>query len=556
MRNNSIVGIAVGLLAGLIVAGTALADGKKGKRDRDRLNVTVGPLIQVTRGSPFGPLNRCGNFPGVGGGTNYVGSEVEPYVAINPANPDNIVGFWQQDRWSNGGARSNVAGVSFDGGETWRSVIVPGISRCSGGRFERASDPWISFSPDGTLHQVSLVVNLDPPPDAGIGFGPNGMAVSRSLDGGLTWSRPIRVITDTDPQVLNDKQSITADPTDSDFVYTIWDRIELDGTDGSLIRGPARLARSTDGGVSWEESREIFDPGLDNQILGAQILVQSDGTVLAFFNKIISINPDGTVNQNPNRLTVIRSEDKGRTWDVADGGAEIAQILANGTVTPDTGVAIRDAGILFDVAVDPKNDRLYAVWQDYRFTGFDQVAFSQSKDGGETWSNPIRVNATPPNSRRPFTQQALVPSIVVAGDGTVAVTYYDFRNDVAGEQELADHFMIFCKRRCDNAKNWRGEIRLTEESFDYGQALIARNLFIGDYVGLAAHGNQITALFPQVISERDRASLFVRKVELNRGRDRRDDDDDDDDDDDRRKGKDRDDDGDDRDRGRKRWSKR
>ena len=85
MRNNTIVGIAVGLLAGLIVAGTALADGKKGKRDRDRLNVTVGPLIQVTRGSPFGPLNRCGNFPGVGGGTNYVGSEVEPYVAINPA---------------------------------------------------------------------------------------------------------------------------------------------------------------------------------------------------------------------------------------------------------------------------------------------------------------------------------------------------------------------------------------------------------------------------------------------------------------------------------------
>ena len=128
--------------------------------------------------------------------------------------------------------------------------------------------------------------------------------------------------------------------------------------------------------MGWEPSREIFDPGLDNQILGAQILVERDGTLLAFFNKIISVNPDDTVNANSDRLTVIRSRDKGETWDVAKGGTEIAQILANGTVTPDTGDAVRDAAILFDVAIDPFNDRLYAVWQDFRFTGFDQIAFS------------------------------------------------------------------------------------------------------------------------------------------------------------------------------------
>ena len=381
-------------------------------------------------------------------------------------------------------------------------------------------------------------MNLDPPIDAGIGFGPNGMAASRSLDGGLTWSDPIRLITDTNPQILNDKQSITADPTDPDFVYAIWDRIELDGSDGSLIRGPAQFARSTDGGVSWEPSREIFDPGLDNQILSAQILVLRDGTLLAFFNKIISVNPDGTVNANPNRLTVIRSRDKGRTWKVADGGTEIAQILANGTVTPDNGKGIRDGAILFDVAVDPNSDKVYAVWQDFRFSGFDQVAFSQSKDGGKTWSNPIRVNVTPPDRRRPFTQQALLPSVAVTGDGTVVVTYYDFRNDVAGSRELADHFMIFCKRRCDNSKSWRNEIRLTERSFDYAKALVARDLFIGDYVGLAAHGDQVTAFFPQVVSENDRSSMFVRRIDLG--------DDNDDDDRDRRRGSDQDKDDDDR----------
>jgi len=285
--------------------------------------------------------------------------------------------------------------------------------------------------------------------------------------------------------------------------------------------------------VGWEPSREIFDPGLDNQILGAQILVERDGTLLAFFNKIISVNPD--------RLTVIRSRDKGETWDVAKGGTEIAQILANGTVTPDTGDAVRDAAILFDVAIDPHNDRLYAVWQDFRFTGFDQIAFSQSKDSGKSWSAPIRVNATPANTRRPFKQQALLPSVAVAGNGTVIVSYYDLRNDIVGPRELTDHFMVFCNKRCDQSKSWRSKTRLTEASFDYAKAPVARGPFIGDYLGLAARGDQVVAFFPQAVSENDSSSMFSRRIFL-------------DDDDDRKKGRrhEKDDDDDDKDRRRRR----
>ena len=56
----------------------------------------------------------------VGGpGTNYVNAEVEPYVAVNPANPTNYIGVWQQDRWSNGGAHGLMSAASFDGGATW-----------------------------------------------------------------------------------------------------------------------------------------------------------------------------------------------------------------------------------------------------------------------------------------------------------------------------------------------------------------------------------------------------------------------------------------------------
>jgi hypothetical protein len=474
----------------------------------------VGPLVQASDESPFGPLEACGNFPGefFGVGVNFVDSEVEPWVEVNPTDSDNIVAFWQQDRWSNGGARSNVAGVSLDGGATFETVVVPVLSDCSGGEFERATDPWLSFSPNGVLHQISLVFNNDPPePDPLALGGRNGIAVSRSFDGGLNWTDPILIIEDTDPRLFNDKETITADPTDSDFVYAVWDRLQsLTEFD---FRGPGMFARSTDGGLTWEEAREIFDPGINNQIIGAQVVVLPDGTLLNFFNEIINFRPDGSFNPFPFSLAFIRSDDKGETWAPAERGTRVATLLPLAVFTPDVSRTVRDAAILFDVAVDPRRGTLYAVWQDGRFTGFDfdQIAFSQSTDGGATWSEPIRVNQTPPDEGNPFRQQAFIPSVVVAGNGTVGVTYYDFRNDVDGALELADHWLVRCRNRCSDPRRWRNEVRLTEESFDYLEAPEAGGLFLGDYVGLTATRRHLLAFFAQSFPG-DPASGFFRSA--------------------------------------------
>src|ERR671930_36051 len=85
-------------------------------------------------------------------GTNFANTEVEPWVDVNPTNPDNIVATWQQDRWSDGGSRGLVAGVSKDGGQSWSEVVIPGISQCSGGTLPRATVPWFSFATDGPFH--------------------------------------------------------------------------------------------------------------------------------------------------------------------------------------------------------------------------------------------------------------------------------------------------------------------------------------------------------------------------------------------------------------------
>src|SRR5919204_6937003 len=59
----------------------------------------------ASKPSPFPP--GCEGVPQ--SGTLYENAEVEPRVAVDPADPLHIVGVFQQDRWSNGGAHGLVA---------------------------------------------------------------------------------------------------------------------------------------------------------------------------------------------------------------------------------------------------------------------------------------------------------------------------------------------------------------------------------------------------------------------------------------------------------------
>jgi hypothetical protein len=66
----------------------------------------LGPLTQISGPSLFGGC-IADDVPGqeAEGSVVFQESEVEPYVHVNPTNTDNVVAVWQQDRWSDGGAR-------------------------------------------------------------------------------------------------------------------------------------------------------------------------------------------------------------------------------------------------------------------------------------------------------------------------------------------------------------------------------------------------------------------------------------------------------------------
>src|SRR2546421_112188 len=168
--------------------------------------------------------DRCGARPAdnvahqeaVLGSTLYPGAELEPRLTIDPTNPKNLAGEFQQDRWSDGSSRSLVATVSHDGGKSWSRVVVPGISQCSGGTYPRASDPWVSFAADGTLYAISDSVDFE--------LSRTGILVSRSTTKGDSWSAPVALIADTYLGAFNDKESVTADPYSASRVYAAWDR--------------------------------------------------------------------------------------------------------------------------------------------------------------------------------------------------------------------------------------------------------------------------------------------------------------------------------------------
>jgi hypothetical protein len=222
-------------------------------------------------------------------------------------------------------------------------------------------------------------------------------------------------------------------------------------------------------------------------------------------------------NASPGRglhVALLRSTNRGTTWSRSP--IVVSRLGTIGVTDPESGDPVRTGDIIPDVAVDPASGRLYAVWQDARFNGgaADAIALSQSLDGGFTWSAPVKVNRTP-TTIPVGNQQAFTPSVHVAANGTIGVTYYDFRNNTAAVPLLTDYFVVHCHpvspTACASGAAWNSEQRLTNVSFDMRRAPDAGGFFTGDYEGLSSIGNSFAAFFSQPHGE-DPSSAFFRRV--------------------------------------------
>jgi BNR/Asp-box repeat len=428
--------------------------------------------------------------------TLYPNAEPEPRAAINPTNPQNIVGVFQQDRWNNGGDRGLSVSVSHNGGASWTPMPIPGITKCSNGAFDRASDPWVTFAPNGDAYAISLSFDVF---DSN-----NAILVSKSTNGGDSWSNPIAVAADNTDGL--DKESITADPHDSNFVYAMWDRFVSPPGFPPSNQGrfhahsfvqQAWFSRTTNGGASWETPHVAFNPGTQAGTIGSIVNVLPDGTLVDGL-VVFSVHKQSSTDLRGTSVAVIRSTDRGETWSKKPIIIAPFDPTFFGATDPDTGHPIRSGG-LPDFAVDSANGNLYAVWEDdHPTSGVDAIQFSQSTDGGLTWSTPIKINQTPTNIPS-GDQQAFTPTVKVSANGTVGVTYYDFRNNTGAPGLTTDYWFVSCASDCSHASSWGGEQHVAGP-FDEEQAADAGGFFLGDYEGMVTNGNTFGPFFVQAVS--------------------------------------------------------
>ena len=171
---------------------------------------------------------------------------------------------FQVGRFFDGGGSAIGFATSTNGGATWTSGFLPGITKFQGGGpFDRASDPAVAYDPQDNVWMISSLALSE----AG---GVHGAAVvtSRSTNGGLTWSNPVTTATGSNL----DKNWIVCDTTaTSPFFgncYTQYD----DNANGNRMK----MRRSTNGGLTWGAALNTGDAASG---LGGQPVVRPNGTV-------------------------------------------------------------------------------------------------------------------------------------------------------------------------------------------------------------------------------------------------------------------------------------
>lgn len=447
----------------------------------------------VTVSQEPSPLAGCPNDSQPG--RNYPSAEVEPQLAVFG---DKMIAQWHQDRWSNGGGHGIGVGISKDRGSSWTQSVMPWDACTSTDpsltKYQRNSDPWVSFGPDGTAYASALAFNIAVPNWA------NAVVVATLPKGTTTWQN-VKAIPGSAFSQFNqstDKNSTTADPTTPGTAYTVWDTLfeptdqPDDNPHTASYTGPAYFSMITKG-TDWTPAKIIVNTAQRQQTIGNIIVVDpttTPHTLYDFMNLIVAPNTPKQGTRSNQQVAFVKSTDGGSTWTQPQ---IIAPFNSLGVHDPNTGAPLRTGDGLEEVARDPSTGRLYVVWQSstnyvknvQQGSGSwdDEILLTSSGDGGASWSSPTVVHQA-------GGMPTYTPTIAVNGN-RVAISYYDNRNLPAGDMaNLPTDYWVSIST---------GGGPFVEQHlagpFDEMSAPVARGFFLGDYEGLQPSGTGFEALF-------------------------------------------------------------
>ena len=397
-----------------------------------------------------------GNLPPFGtnvDASHECGSQSETFIAINPANQQNVVtGANEIQRLP---MRANV---SFDGGGTFAGVDLPLPPPRTQNGFDFGSDPAMAFDSLGNVYYSYIIVFFS----AGGSINGTEMAVSRSSDGGLTWTA-----TYFNPQTgngqFNDKPMITVDTGNGgrhkhNRIYVAWDNAT--GSSSSEKNGNnVVLSYSDNGGVTFSDPVSVSGNFIGRTGgIGADPYVAPDGTVHVAWQDYAHLN-----------ISDSSSIDGGLTWSaphkIADvGGFEFDPVAQN----------VR--GALVYPACGAYGNALYCSYMDDTVGG-TKVFVAKSTDGGLTWPS---ITAMPSGGDQFNQWLAVDPS-----DGSINVAYYD--TGTAGLP--ATRYTL--ARSTNNGASYTPTTVATAPTDETGGVGVNLGNQYGDYEGIAAWGGVV-----------------------------------------------------------------
>ena len=383
-------------------------------------------------------------------------TEVEPDTF---AFGDTVVSAFQVGRVFNGGAADIGFATSTNGGETFTSGFLPGLTAESNppGPYIRTSDASVAYD---LKHNVWLISEL--------GLFPGGntsqvdVLVSRSTNGGLTWSSPVAV---NATGHFNDKNWTACDdtPTSPFFgnCYTEFDN----ASDGDRIQ----MSTSTDGGLTWGPARETANHDFG---IGGQPLVQPTGTVIV---PIVGFTI--SVNQPFNQKSFI-STDGGASWSAT-------VIVSRDPIHVPQGIR---ATIPLPSAEIDASGKVYSVWQDCRFEKgcpFNDLVLSTTTDGLH-WTAPKLVPIDPIGSHFDHFIPGLAVDRTTSGGSAhlgLAFYFFGFPGFSTGNCQTNDCVLrVGFIDSANGGQSWSKKEVLTAPMFLQWLALTTQGYMVGDYI--------------------------------------------------------------------------
>ena len=271
----------------------------------------------------------------------------EPYISVNPVNQNNIIVAWMRLRLD--GKIWIATTTSFDKGQTWSVInFMPHDSSIN-----NSADVSIAFHNSGIAYLI--YVDYRTSPDSA-----GGIFISKSFDGGLTWSTSNKVFDKNELQDIPiDRPWIAVDNSgsvnDGNVFVTSMSAYFYEGQHHIYFKS------SADSGATWSVLKQVDDTLTSVgpfKVSYAPISVGNDGKVYIAYMSYVSLFVK--------KFYIATTTDIGNTFQKYDFG-DVYPVFAKLPA--------------YTISTDPiNNGHVIMSWCDTRF-GDPDVLLSKSTDG-------------------------------------------------------------------------------------------------------------------------------------------------------------------------------